>query len=244
MIEPIERRATRFDPLATKLLYVEDDRDCRELVAETFVDAGFDVTAVPSAERALDALANMHFDIIVTDYNLTGETGAWLLSNASSKGYLENTAALVLTSEREPAGVDGYRVLRKPIAIGSLLAIIADAIGEILPMPIVTVGAPPPVEMELVLYVTSTSQESQSAIRNVHRALKPIDPKRFRLTIVDVAHGGDETWFQALEEDRVIVTPTLVRKKPGPKTWIVGTISPADAVEQLLVRGLGERGAT
>lgn len=237
MIERIER----FDQLATKLLYVEDDRDCRELVAGTFVEAGFDVTAVSSAERALDALADMHFDIVVTDYNLTGETGAWLLSNASSKGYLENTAALVLTSERQPPGVDGYRVLQKPIALGSLLAIIADAVGEILPTPIVTVGAPPPAELELVLYVTSTSLESQTAIRNVHRALKPIDPHRFRLTIVDVAKGGDEAWCQELEDDHVIVTPTLVRKKPGPKTWIVGTISRADAVEQLVVRGLGER---
>jgi hypothetical protein len=65
-------------------------------------------------------------------------------------------------------------------------------------------------ELDLVLYVTGTTQESHEAIRNVHRALKPFDKRRFRLTIVDVANGGDEEWCRNLEADRVIVTPTLV----------------------------------
>src|SRR6186997_357590 len=97
-----------LDRLPTKLLYVEDDDDLRDMVAGAFVDAGFDVNAVSSAETALECLQSTHYDIVLTDYNLTGETGAWLLANAASKGYLQGTAALVLTSERHPAGVDGY----------------------------------------------------------------------------------------------------------------------------------------
>jgi CheY-like chemotaxis protein len=235
------RRAARPAHLATKLLYVEDDRDCREMVAEVFVDAGFEVTAVDSAERALEVLAGSHYDVVLTDYHLPGATGAWLLATASSQGYLEKTAALVLTSERKPAGVDGYRVLHKPIAFGKLLAIIGGATGEILAQPVVSLGAPPPTELELVLYVTSTSQDSQTAIRNVHRALRPFDSNRFRLTIVDVGAGADDGWAQRLEDDHVIVTPTLVRTKPGPKTWILGTLSPGDAVDDLLASALGGR---
>jgi DNA-binding response OmpR family regulator len=227
--------------LATKLLYVEDDDDLREMVAETLVDAGFEVTAVSSAETALAELLAAHFDVIVTDYNLTGENGAWLLSNAASKGCLEQTAALVLTSERAPLGVDGFTVLRKPLAFSCLLAIIEEAVGQILPTAVVTLGAPVPTELDLVLDVTSTSPESQTAIRNVHRALKPFDKSRFRLTIVDVAKGGAEEWYQKLEADRVIVTPTLVRKKPGPQTWIVGTVAPSDAVDEMVASVLGER---
>jgi hypothetical protein len=153
---------------------------------------------------------------------------------------LKRTAAIVLTSERQPADVTGYKVLRKPVAFSALLTTIEDALGEILPASVVSLGAPEPAELELILYVTSTSQESHKAIRNIHRALKPYDPRRFRLTIVDVSKGGDEAWYQGLEEDRVIVTPTLVRKKPGPKTWIVGTLSPIEAVDQLLASALGE----
>lgn len=232
----------KLDQLATKLLYVEDDDDFREIIGATFVNAGFDVTMLSSAEGALEQLALEHFDVIVTDYNMGGETGAWLLSNAASKGYLKATAAIVLTSEARPKGVDGYTVLRKPIAIGSLLAAIADAIGALLPAPIVSVGAPAPAELELVLYVTSSSQESHTAIRNLRRALAPYDQNRFHLTIFDVSKAGDDVWYESLEEDRVIVTPTLVKRKPAPKNWIVGTLSPGASVQAMLASVLGPPG--
>jgi CheY-like chemotaxis protein len=231
-----------LDPLATKLLFVEDDEDFREIIARTFVDAGFDVTAVSSAESALEELGGAHYDIVVTDYNLTGESGAWLLSKASKMDLLRRTAAIVLTSERRPGGVEGYKVLRKPVAVGTLLDSIAEAIGELPPEPMVCVGAEPPaarpLELDLALYVTRSSQESHTAVRNLRRALKVYAESRFRLTIFDVASGGDAAWFARLEEDRIIVTPTLVRNTPGPKTWTVGTLSPP-AVEQMLASVLG-----
>ncbi len=231
-----------LERLPTKLLYVEDDDDLRDMIAGAFVDAGFDVTSVVSAEAALAALHDDHFDVIVTDYNLTDATAAWLLENAASRGHLAQTAVIVLTSERSPLGVPGYTVFRKPIDFGVLLTKISDAVGRLLPAtPIVSLGALQPTELELVLYVTSTSQESQRAIRNLHRALKSYDTSRFRLTIVDVANGGDDAWYAGLEEDRIIVTPTLVRRRPGPKTWIVGTLAPIDSVVQLLEAALGPR---
>jgi len=228
-----------LEHLPNRLLYVEDDEDLREMMTTALADAGFEVTPVGSAESALEQLATSQFDIVLTDYNLTGETGAWLLENAAEKGYLERTAAIVLTSERHPAHVEGYRLLRKPADFGVILATISEAVGALLPAGVVRVGAPQPTELELVLYVTSTSQESHKAIRNMHRALKPYDKNRYRLTIIDVANGGDDAWYQGLDEDRVVVTPTLVRKKPGPKTWIVGTFSPIEPVDRLLAAALG-----
>lgn len=235
------RRAPILHGLPTKLLYVEDDDDLRDMVAGAFIDAGFDVTAVSSAEGALEELGTSHYDIIVTDYNLDAANGVWLLENASARGYLERTAALMLTSERRPPGAEGYQVLRKPIDFGVLLTKISEAVGQLLPPDsMVSHGAARPAELELVLYVTSTSQDSQKAIRNLHRALKPFDETRIRLTIVDVANSGDDAWYQGLEDDRIIVTPTLVKKTPGPKTWIVGTLAPIEAVEHMLVSVLGQ----
>ena len=229
-----------LDPLPTKLLYVEDDEDLRDVIAGILIEAGFEVTAESSAESALERLERDHYDIVLTDYNLLRETGAWLLESASTRGYLEGTVAFVLTSERHPPGVAGYTVLRKPIDIATLLGTLGSATARIIPVePVVSLGAAPPVELELVLYVTSQSQESQKAIRNLHRALKPYDASRFRLTIFDVAHGGDEEWYRSLEEDRIIVTPTLVRRSPGPKTWIAGTLAPNAALEHLLASTLG-----
>jgi CheY-like chemotaxis protein len=111
----------------TQLLYVEDDDDQRGLVSGRFIEAGFVVTAVSSAEVALESLALGHFDVVLTDYNLDGETGAWLLRNASSRGYLEGTTALVLTSEAQPTGVEGYQLLRKPTDLTLLVATVAAA---------------------------------------------------------------------------------------------------------------------
>jgi CheY-like chemotaxis protein len=229
-----------LDRLPTKLLYVEDDDDLRDMVAGAFENAGYDVNAVQSAESALEQLGAEHYDVLVTDYNLTGKTGAWLLENASSQGYLKRTATFVLTSERRPSGVEGYTILRKPIDFHVLLSTIGDATGQLLPAAVVKVGAPRAAELDLVLYVTSTSQDSQKAIRNLHRALKPFDPNRFRLTIFDVAKDGNDECFESLEADRIIVTPTLVKRSPGPKTWIVGTLAPIEAVDELLAAVLGE----
>jgi len=231
----------QLEHVPTQLLYVEDDEDLRDMIASTFIDAGFEVTAVSSAEDALHELGGAHFDVILTDYNLTGETGAWLLRNAAAKGFLERTAAIVMTADHQPAGVAGYRLLRKPTDFAVLLAAIDDAVGAIVPAGVMRLGAAHATELELVLYVTSTSQESQKAIRNMHRALKPYDKGRYCLTIVEVGNGGNEDWYQGLEEDRVIVTPTLVKKRPGPKTWIVGSLSPIDAVERMLESVLGSR---
>jgi CheY-like chemotaxis protein len=235
-----DRAPLVLDRLPTRLLYVEDDDDVREIIATALVDGGFDVTAEASAEAALARLAAAHYDILVTDFNLTRETGGWLLQNAAAKGYLQRTAAYVLSSERHPPGCDGYKILRKPIDFDVLLATIGTAAHRPADA-VASVGAPLPVELELVLYVTSEAQESQKAIRNLRRALLPYDASRFRLTIVDVAHDGDEAWYQSLEEDRIIVTPTLVRKSPGPKTWIVGTLAPNAALQHLIASSLGVR---
>ncbi|MDB4928959.1 MAG: Adenylate cyclase [Myxococcaceae bacterium] len=229
--------------LPTRLLYVEDDDDLRDMIADTLVDAGFVVTAVASAEAALESLRGGGFDILVTDYHLTGETGVWLLESATAAGLLANTAAIMLTSVRRPPGAEGYTVLRKPVDIGTLLDAISAAVGQSLPPAVEGPAAARAPELELVLYVTSSSQESLRAIRNLDRALKPYHRGRYSLAVVDVSQGGDDAWYQALEDDRVIVTPTLVKKGPGPKTWIVGTLSPIDAVAQLLISALGEAGA-
>ena len=73
-----------IEVLPTKLLYVEDDDDLREMIALAFVDAGFDVTTVPSAEAALAELQATTYDIVLTDYNLPGATGRWLLETAGA----------------------------------------------------------------------------------------------------------------------------------------------------------------
>lgn len=235
-----ERSPSQPGSLPTRLLYVEDDDDLRDMIADILVEAGFVVTPVPSAEAAMTSLRGARFDILVTDYHLLGETGVWLLESATAAGLLEGTAAIMLTSERRPPGGEAYTVLRKPVDIVTLLDAIGAAVGQTVPAAYMSMVPPLPVELELVLYVTSTSQDSHRAIRNLDRALRPYDRERYSLTMIDVANGGDDAWYQSLEDDRIIVTPTLVKKSPSPKTWIVGTLASNDAVAQMLRTVLGD----
>ena len=228
------------DRLPTRLLYVEDDDDLRDMVADMLVEAGFIVTPVPSAEAAMTSLRDARFDILITDHHLPGGTGVWLLESATAAGLLEGTAAIMLTSERRPRGAEGYTVLRKPVDIVTLLDSIGAAVGRSLPSAWASPAPPRPAELELVLYVTGTSQDSHRAMRNLDRALRSYGPERYALRIIDVANGGDDAWYQSLEEDRVIVTPTLVKRSPGPKTWIIGTLASDDAVAQMLQTVLGD----
>ena len=97
-----ERPSPQPGRLPTRLLYVEDDNDLRDMIADTLVEAGFVVTPVPSAEAAMTSLRGARFDILVTDYHLLGATGVWLLESATAAGLLEGTAAIMLTSGSSP----------------------------------------------------------------------------------------------------------------------------------------------
>src|SRR6187399_1464304 len=64
------------------LLLVEDEAPLREAVAEQLGDRGFDVVQADSAERALEALADFAFDIVVTDLRLPGMDGTRVIEAA------------------------------------------------------------------------------------------------------------------------------------------------------------------
>ena len=87
--------------------------------------------------------------------------------------------------------------------------------------------------------MTSSSHVSQKAVRNLHRTLKKFDASKIRLEICDVAHLADEpSSLLSVEEDRIVVTPTLVIRTPAPKVWIAGDLSDSQMVEEIIARGL------
>ena len=58
-----------------RVLYVEDNDDVRELIAELLAEEGLDVHACESAEAALQAFGNGRFDFVLTDVSLPGLSG-------------------------------------------------------------------------------------------------------------------------------------------------------------------------
>jgi circadian clock protein KaiB len=91
----------------------------------------------------------------------------------------------------------------------------------------------------LKLYVTGDSRESVKALRNLNRILRKFAPAGVHLDVCDVTQG--QLPVDALELDRIVVTPTLVRTWPLPKVWIFGDLSKTEPVEAMVATGLERR---
>jgi CheY-like chemotaxis protein len=80
------RISTFIDTVPKKLLVVEDNEAQRQSIVELIAHEDVEITAVPSAEDALDKIREQHFDCMVLDLGLhTGEmTGFDLLEKVKS----------------------------------------------------------------------------------------------------------------------------------------------------------------
>ena len=67
--------------MASKILIVDDDDDFRGLLSDVFTQAGYEVTAVNNANKALEVFSDKSFDAVVTDHNMPEMTGEDLIKN-------------------------------------------------------------------------------------------------------------------------------------------------------------------
>lgn len=79
--------------------------------------------------------------------------------------------------------------------------------------------------IELVLYVTGESALARRAVASLKRLCEEQLPPGSQYRVVDVT-----TEPASAREDRVLATPTLVKRAPGPPRRIVGDLSSAQAV--------------
>lgn len=225
------------------VLLVEDDPDIRELMSTLLTLAGFDTVACASAEAALEELREQPFDLLLTDYMLPHRTGGWLLEQASAEGLIDATPVLVVTAYPDAADVRGYEIIQKPFDLEQLVSTVRRRLSDgtprrpRLPMtsPLLSDGAGEngngrgKEPIELVLYVSAHSPRSAQAIRNLETVLRRFDSSRIELTICDLS----ENPHQGLA-DSVAFTPTLVKRSPGPRTFILGHITNPDILVEIL----------
>jgi DNA-binding response OmpR family regulator len=224
------------------ILVVEDDDDIRELLVTLLRLAGFSPTACGSAEQGLEELREQPFDLVLTDYALPHRSGGWLLQQARDEGLLDATPALVVTAHPNPPDVSGFEIIQKPFDLDQLV----DRVRRRLEA---ERGARPrarrssnagngsgdghephcPKPVELVLYVSAHSARSATAIKNIQQALAGQRSGHVTLTICDLSK--DPSLGQ---RDAVAFTPTLVKRSPGPRTFIVGHITSPELVLELL----------
>jgi CheY-like chemotaxis protein len=226
------------------ILVVEDDDDIRELLVALLEMAGYALTACATAEQGLNALREGTFDFVLTDYALPNRTGGWLLHQARTEGLLDATPALVVTAHPNPPDVTGFDIFRKPFDLDDLVAHVrrhldgGDAKRTSGSRPVRSARSTNhddgndndcPEPIELILYVSADSPRSANAINNIKRVLSRYRSDKVRLTICDLAR--DPTLGNA---DSIAFTPTLVKRSPGPRTYILGHITNPDVLIELL----------
>ncbi len=74
---------TRNSP--ARIMVVDDDPSSRSAMQRVLEKAGYSVTMVADAERAIELVSDIDFDLIITDLRMPGKTGIELLSEVKNR---------------------------------------------------------------------------------------------------------------------------------------------------------------
>ena len=217
-----------------RILFVEDHPDVREALASLLEESGWEVVPVGDAETGMERLSSGGIDMLVTDHSLPGKDGGWLAQQAVERGLLKPSRILVVTALPTLPNCDGLKVMHKPLDVSAFLDEVAQRLA-----PLSQAAVPPPRGAEpvkddqrvrLALYMSSASAPSFKALRSLQGALEHIDPSEFHLDVCDLAVGSHE----AAERDKVSYTPTLVKRGPGARSWVVGDLQDTEKLLMVL----------
>ena len=114
---------------APRILFVEDDRQLREIFVEILDEAGYHVTAAHdgTAGWAAAQAADPMFDLVITDNRMPGMTGDQLIA-AIRKTH--PTVPIVCMSGAEREVQPGVALLYKPFLPDALLAAVKAALAR------------------------------------------------------------------------------------------------------------------
>lgn len=207
-----------------RLLLVEDSEDTRMLLSVALARDGWSVDEAADAYRAAHLLRATRYDLLLADYDLPGKTGADLVREAAAEALLQDTRIVIVTAHPDPKGVEDLEIIRKPLDLPAFLhqmRRVRDAAAG-------TRVAGAPADVHLVLYVSAQSLASARALEVLRAALRD-GPPGVKLTVCDLSRQPG-----AAEADNVVFTPTLVKREPAPRTWILGDLSRPETVTGLL----------
>jgi two-component system response regulator GlrR len=218
-------------PAAPRILVVEDQEDVRRLVATALEIEGYEVHEAANAHEGLKRLRQRRYHLVLTDYAMPGGTGTWMLREADRLGLMDGAAAMIVTAHPDVRELANITVIHKPLDLDDFL----DQVRSVLPPWRSSSNTVDSEVIELVLYISSTSPASTRARQNLAELLSRFEQGRIRYTIVDLA-----TDPMAGDADRIAFTPTLVKRSPGPRTWILGNLQNVSILADILqASGIG-----
>ena len=130
--ETFETGLRGTEPVARRILVVDDDAAVCDVLVGMLDEAGYDANAVGSAREARDILENEEIPLLLSDVSMPGETGLDLIRFALCEH--PETATLLISALEDPGiaqvamdfGAYGYLtkpVRRSPLLIGVMTAL-------------------------------------------------------------------------------------------------------------------------
>lgn len=145
------------------ILVVDDEKGQREIIAAILGDAGYDVTTASSGEAALKFVDDRRFDLVLTDYQMTGMTGLDLLRELTN---IDKSIMVILISAHGTidTAVDALRLgafdyLQKPYDREKLLETISRALQKLSSLDVDIVSVSPEMDRvkKLILKVAKSN---------------------------------------------------------------------------------------
>jgi two-component system phosphate regulon response regulator OmpR len=218
---------------APHLLLVDDDRRIRDLLSRFLASEGYRVTTAKDVPDARAKLQGLHFDLLILDVMMPGETGFDL---ARSIRLNSAVPIVMLTARHEPEnrieglqiGADDY--VAKPFEPRELLLRIGNILKRSMP------AATPPVEQ--VSFGPYVYHLERGELRQGEEIVHLTDREREMLRILAATPGetvprGDLTGGDTVNERAVDVQINRLRRKIEQ--------DPANPLFLQAVRGIGYR---
>ena len=169
---------------APHLLLVDDDRRIRDLLSRFLAGEGYRVTTASSAGDARAKLLGLHFDLLILDIMMPGETGfdlARFIRTSSSVPIIMLTARHEAEARIEGLQIGADDYVAKPFEPRELVL----RIGNILKR-----SAPPPVEaLEQIAFGPYVFHLDRGELRQGEEIIHLTDREREMLRILAVAPG-------------------------------------------------------
>jgi DNA-binding NtrC family response regulator len=218
------------------ILVVEDQDDVRRMLVTALQIDGHAVDEASSAAEGLKCLRANRYRLVLSDYAMPGGTGTWMLHEATRQGLMAGTIALIVTAHPDVRDLADLRVISKPLDLERFLHQVRRLLGsggesgsgeeerESRFHPV-----PQRERVELILYISSASPASLQACQNLERLFERFDESQIKYTVRDLAREP-----LAGDGDRIAFTPTLVKRYPEPRMWVIGNLKEPEAVADLL----------
>ncbi|HKQ09233.1 MAG TPA: sigma-54 dependent transcriptional regulator [Blastocatellia bacterium] len=172
-----------------KILVVDDERNQREIYTVILEDDGYQVTTGQSGEHGLKLAREQNFDLVLTDYKMTGMDGMTLLrellGDDPSRLVVMMTAHGSVESVKEALRSGAYDYLEKPIDREQLLKVVESALSRLNRIDDEIIGESEEIERvkKMILKVAASSStvlirgESGVGKERVARAIHKASPR-------------------------------------------------------------------